>query len=88
MTDHNHAYPSQSGPCLGCGAVNYPLSMGGPDVCPACDVYPPETRAKQLGQQLAQIKDALGAAYDARYSDEYVGNLLRACLGRPIDNEV
>lgn len=25
------------GPCIFCGDVNYPLSMGGPEVCPACD---------------------------------------------------
>lgn len=27
----------QSGPCVVCGAINYPLSMGGPQICPACD---------------------------------------------------
>lgn len=27
----------QAGPCISCGEVNYPLSMGGPDICPACD---------------------------------------------------
>lgn len=27
----------QSGPCKLCGATNYPLSMGGPDICCACD---------------------------------------------------
>lgn len=25
------------GPCKLCGTSNYALSMGGPDVCPACD---------------------------------------------------
>ena len=26
-----------SGPCICCGATNYPLSMGGSGICPACD---------------------------------------------------
>lgn len=26
-----------SGPCIVCGKTNYPLSMGGPDICPMCD---------------------------------------------------
>jgi len=25
------------GPCTICGAVNYPLSMGGSSICPMCD---------------------------------------------------
>lgn len=28
----------QSGPCLVCGETDYPLSMGGPSICPACDM--------------------------------------------------
>ena len=27
----------QPGPCELCGATDYPLSMGGPAICPACD---------------------------------------------------
>jgi hypothetical protein len=31
------------GPCKRCGAVNYPLSFGGSDICPSCDSgIPPE----------------------------------------------
>ena len=26
-----------SGPCVLCGAINYPPSMGGPMICPSCD---------------------------------------------------
>jgi len=26
-----------SGPCIICGDTNYPLSEGGPTICPACD---------------------------------------------------
>jgi len=25
------------GPCVVCGDMNYPLSMGGPSICPKCD---------------------------------------------------
>jgi len=25
------------GPCTVCGKTNYPLSMGGPGICPSCD---------------------------------------------------
>jgi hypothetical protein len=25
------------GPCVICGATDYPLSMGGPTICPSCD---------------------------------------------------
>ncbi|MFA6167769.1 MAG: hypothetical protein WC700_14205, partial [Gemmatimonadaceae bacterium] len=31
------AFQAGSGPCHGCGATNYPLSFGGPNICPACD---------------------------------------------------
>jgi hypothetical protein len=25
------------GPCVICGATGYPLSLGGPEICPSCD---------------------------------------------------
>lgn len=25
------------GPCLICGETDYPLSLGGPGICPSCD---------------------------------------------------
>lgn len=28
---------NMSGPCVICGAKDYPLSMGGPAICPKCD---------------------------------------------------
>ncbi len=27
----------QPGPCVVCGATNYPPSLGGPNICPSCD---------------------------------------------------
>lgn len=26
-----------AGPCVVCGLTNYPLSYGGPTICPSCD---------------------------------------------------
>lgn len=28
---------TQPGPCIICGAIDYPLSVGGPTICPRCD---------------------------------------------------
>lgn len=32
-----------AGPCVVCGATDYELSFGGPDICPQCDIRLPET---------------------------------------------
>jgi len=34
-------FANQPGPCKMCGATNYVLSYGGPDVCPSCDAGGP-----------------------------------------------
>lgn len=32
-----------AGPCCLCGKMNYPMSCGGPRICPSCDCgHPPE----------------------------------------------
>lgn len=46
-----HYGPVQAGPCAGCGAEGYNLSMGGPGICPACDSQPPERRVRQLADE-------------------------------------
>ena len=46
----------QPGPCGGCGAENYGLSMGGPGICPACDCLPPERRVKQLAEENRMLR--------------------------------
>lgn len=48
--------PVQPGPCGGCGAENYGLSMGGPGICPACDCLPPERRVKQLAEENRMLR--------------------------------
>lgn len=46
----------QPGPCVGCGATNYPLSFGGPTVCGPCDcgVSPEITK---LRAELSEVRD-------------------------------
>jgi len=44
------------GPCILCGTTNYPMSMGGPTICPACDCgiaghpYPDRYSRRVLGK--------------------------------------
>jgi hypothetical protein len=54
MTDIN--WQLQPGPCVICAAVNYPLSMGGPTICPSCDCgnFGPEVLKKQ-GKAFTEI---------------------------------
>ena len=52
----------QPGPCIGCGAENYPLSTGGPSICPACDCMPAEGRVKDLAAENRRLRQALEAA--------------------------
>lgn len=46
----------QPGACTGCGATNYPPSMGGPGICPACDCLPPEKRVRQLAEENRMLR--------------------------------
>jgi len=46
-----------NGPCIVCGDTNYPLSMGGPGICPSCDCgIPPQTKKLRRELSDAQIK--------------------------------
>lgn len=47
------------GPCVVCGIKNYPLSMGGPTICPACDCgySGPQQIAAQRGE-IERLQDA------------------------------
>ena len=53
------------GPCMICGATNYPSSMGGPMICPQCDCDNfGQRRIEQQGTQLQQViaeRDQLAA---------------------------
>lgn len=49
----------QPGPCVGCGATGYPLSMGGPTICAACDCMPPQRRVKGLAEENRRLRALL-----------------------------
>lgn len=50
----------QPGPCALCGAMNYPLSYGGPTICPPCDCSPPSPRQlRHLREEITRLKDEL-----------------------------
>lgn len=53
---------TQPGPCIHCGQTDYPLSYGGPNICPACDCEPfggLRGRIRQLERQLTEREAAL-----------------------------
>lgn len=61
------------GPCKMCGATGYPMSFGGPDICPACDcgVNPDVTRLKrELAEARAELLRLAGDLNAARLSSE------------------
>ena len=49
----------QKGPCIACGNTDYPLSMGGPAICPACDSQPPKRRVGQLAAENRRLRELL-----------------------------
>lgn len=55
MTSEGSLQP-QRGPCATCGDVGYPLSAGGPRICPACDSQPPEKRVRQLADENRELR--------------------------------
>ena len=56
MTDTPHE-PVLEGPCIVCGATNYPLSMGGPTLCPSCDCgIDPKIAKLQAENQVLQAQ--------------------------------
>jgi hypothetical protein len=48
-------------PCTLCGAIDYPLSLGGPYICPSCDCgISPEV--SKLRRENAQLRSELEEA--------------------------
>ncbi len=61
MSDEKRS-ADQAGPCVVCGRTNYPLSMGGPTICPSCDCgYPPYAKVHSLCAEVEQLKAQLKA---------------------------
>jgi hypothetical protein len=56
------------GPCVVCGAVDYPLSMGGANICPNCDCGDdPFAKTKAaLGKFVAVHDEALKAVIEEK----------------------
>ncbi len=55
------------GPCVLCGTTDYPLSMGGPTICPSCDCgnFNPHKLLSQLKtarEENARLATALAAS--------------------------
>lgn len=47
----------QSGPCVVCGETDYPLSMGGPNICSYCDCgYSLKGRLKEYGDKNNKLR--------------------------------
>ena len=69
------------GPCIVCGENNYPLSMGGPTICPACDcgIDPDLTK---LRRKLAQVENELIQARDERNEFYNATGTLKGRLAR------
>ncbi len=61
-----HKFPRFSGPCKGCGAMNYGLSTSGPDYCGACacgkdpKLSQLQRRYDDLFQEYVDLQLALG----------------------------
>ena len=50
--------PLQAGPCVVCGRTGYPLSMGGPSICPPCDCGPPSPRRiEEMRSEIFALRD-------------------------------
>jgi hypothetical protein len=74
------------GPCVYCGAVNYPLSMGGPTICPSCDCgnFGPKV-VRALGTELVAVRSeraALAAQLEAAKAP-----LPRGCICPPTSEQ-
>lgn len=63
-----------SGPCIVCGLRDYPLSMGGPGICPACDcghsgpkvVETLKRRIQELETEVAKLKEPPPCKHERR----------------------
>ena len=78
MTD---ALPLQPGPCVICGGIDYPLSVGGPEICPSCDCggFGIET-VKRQGQIICELRARLLIAERLNRVDAALARRLSECL--------
>jgi hypothetical protein len=84
---HTYLQKLQPGPCMVCGLTDYPLSMGGPEICPACDCgisptdsrhpleHEPEQSAEAEDEQLEKINVV---SFHTTEVDELIAELRKA----------
>ena len=75
---------TQPGPCVLCGVTDYPLSMGGPGICPTCDCGVPPGETKLRRQHAAKLH-VVEAERDALRAENAV---LREALERVRDHTI
>ncbi len=63
----------QAGPCTGCGATDYRLSMGGPGICPACDCLPPEQRVRELAEENRVLRARIAELMESGANESHTG---------------
>lgn len=74
-----------SGTCIVCGATNYPLSLGGPSICPSCDCghSPNHREVQRLRRENAGLRFQLKLARGEEFTRDDVAALV---LGTPSGN--
>ena len=77
----------QPGPCVGCGATGYPISMGGPSICPACDCSPPERRVKELDEENRLLRQRVAQLEAAGSLGIALGGIRNKELSVPLEDD-
>lgn len=54
---------SQAGPCVVCGLRDYPLSFGGPTICPSCDCgNTGQQKVRRQAERIRELEKQLAAS--------------------------
>lgn len=79
--------PTYAGPCIVCGRTNYPLSAGGPTICPRCDCGFTQEQAGRLAREVEELRKNLDVELDL--NTHLVGRIeeLRAALREIVELE-
>jgi uncharacterized Zn finger protein (UPF0148 family) len=69
----NYLEDDQTGPCQICGCTNYPLSYGGPSICPTCDCGYDNTKTQK--EEIERLSQELQAINSEQYIKIELENL-------------
>jgi len=70
-----------SGPCVICGGIDYPLSVGGPEICPSCDCGGSGmVTVGRQGQIICELRARLLIAERLNRVDAALARCLSECL--------